>query len=142
MGRIKIDFPEVVLFSTEMPIRISDINYGGHLGNDAVLAIVHEARLRALKEKGFSELDVGGTGLIMADAAVVYRSEAFHGETLVVDVALVELSKYGFDFVYRLRDKATARDVAFAKTGMVFFDYSLKRISKTPDAFKTAFSLH
>ena len=126
------------MFSTDIPLRISDINYGGHLGNDAVLAIVHEARLRALKEKGFSELDAGGTGLIMADAALVYKSEAFHGETLAVAVAVADLGNFGFDFVYRLRDKATGRDVALAKTGMVFFDYARKRIVKTPDAFKIA----
>ena len=45
MSRIKIPLPEKKDFSTEIKLRISDINYGGHMGNDAVLTIVHEARL-------------------------------------------------------------------------------------------------
>jgi len=141
MARIKIDVPEKVFFSTEMPIRITDVNYGGHLGNDAVLSLVHEARLGALKDKGFSELDVGGVGLIMADAAVVYKSQAFHGETLLVEVAVADPGNVGFDFVYRLRDKTTGRDVAIVKTGMAFFDYTKKRIAKMPDSFKNAFEI-
>jgi hypothetical protein len=30
---------------------------------------------------GYSELDVEGVGIIMADAAVMYRAEAFHGDS-------------------------------------------------------------
>ena len=50
MARVKLQLPANFLFSTEIPIRISDINYGGHLGNDAVLSIVHEARIQFLQQ--------------------------------------------------------------------------------------------
>ncbi|NDG84238.1 MAG: thioesterase, partial [Proteobacteria bacterium] len=60
MPRIKIDLPERFAFSTELSLRITDINYGGHLGNDAVLGLVHEARVRFLKHHGFSETEIGG----------------------------------------------------------------------------------
>ena len=59
-------------YETEIPIRISDVNYGGHLGNDAVLSLAHEARVRFLALRGFSEKDVEGVGIMMVDAAVVY----------------------------------------------------------------------
>jgi hypothetical protein len=45
-----------------------DINYGGHLGNDAVLSLVHEARVRFLKQQGYTENNIEGAGIIMADA--------------------------------------------------------------------------
>ena len=57
MARIKIELPEKFIFSTEIPLRISDINYGGHLGNDAVLSIAHEARIRFFNKHGFKEID-------------------------------------------------------------------------------------
>jgi acyl-CoA thioesterase FadM len=80
MPRIKLDLPKHFHFTTEIPIRISDINYGGHLGNDAVLSILHESRVRLLLEHGYSEFNVEGVGIIMTDSAIVYKSEAFYGE--------------------------------------------------------------
>ena len=46
MARVEIELPEQFPFATEIPIRISDINYGNHLGNDAVLSLAQEARVR------------------------------------------------------------------------------------------------
>ena len=58
MPRIKLDLPKNFHFTTEIPLRISDINYGGHLGNDSVLSILHESRVRFLMEHGYSEFNV------------------------------------------------------------------------------------
>ena len=82
MPRIKIDLPGSFIFNTEIDVRIDDINYGGHLSNDAILSIMHEARMRFLKEHGYSELEVEGTSLIMGDTAIVFKSEGFHGDRL------------------------------------------------------------
>jgi len=53
--RIKLELPEIMVFSTEIPVRITDINYGGHLGNDSILSIVQEARVRFLNKYNYSE---------------------------------------------------------------------------------------
>ena len=138
MARVKIDVPEKPLFVAEIPVRITDINYGGHLGNDAVLGIVQEARVRFLSRHGFSEKDAGGAGIIMVDAVVVYRSEAFYGDVLTVDVAVSELSTAGCDFVFRIINHATGKEVARAKTGIAFFDYRSHSVVPVPEAFRTA----
>jgi acyl-CoA thioesterase FadM len=85
MSRVKVDLPDKFIFITEIPVRITDINYGGHLGNDSVLSIVHEARLQFLSNMSFSEKDVDGKGIIMVDAAVQYISEGFYGDILKID---------------------------------------------------------
>jgi len=141
MARIKLDPPRKVLFSDEIPVRITDINYGGHLGNDAMLSILHEARMRFLMSKGWSEKSVEGSGLIMADAAVVFKSEAFHGEILEVEMGVDDLSNIGFDILYSVVEKSSRRQVAAAKTGMVFFDYERKRLGRVPDTFKPKLGL-
>ena len=138
MARVKLDLPGRFSFSTELPVRISDINYGQHLGNDAVLAFAHEARVRFLKSFGFSEADVDGVGMIMLDAVVVYKSQAFHAETLTVDVAAADFGPCGCDFLYRLSEKESGREVARVKTGLAFFDYAGKRIAKMPERFRSA----
>lgn len=138
---MKIDLPQRFHFSTEMPIRISDINYGGHLGNDSVLTLIHEARIRFLKEYGYSELDIEGVGIIMADAAVVYKAEGFHGETLTIEVAVGEFQNAGCDFFYRLTNNHAGQEVARAKTGIVFYDYQSKKTVAVPPKFREKFTL-
>jgi acyl-CoA thioester hydrolase len=128
--------PERFLFSTEIALRVSDINYGGHLGNDAVLAIAQEARMRFLRSHGWTELDVSGIGIIMTDAAVVYRSEAFYGDILTIELAVADLQQIGCDFLFRVSNKSTEKEVALVKTGVVFFDYSKRKPAPVPAAFR------
>jgi acyl-CoA thioester hydrolase len=136
MARIKLDMPDHFTFATEIPVRISDINYGGHLGNDAVLAIAHEARLRFLRTMEYSEQDVAGAGLIMLDAVVVYRSEAFYGDTLRVELALGDPQTTGCDMLYLMTNVATGKEVARVKTGMAFFDYTRRKVVPMPESFR------
>lgn len=136
MPRVRLQLPDDFSFSTELTVRIGEINYGQHLGNDALLTLVQEARLRFLAEYGFSEMNAGGAGLIMADAVVVYRSQARHGDQLRVDVAVTDVTRTGFDMVYRIVQAGDDREVARAKTGLVFFDYESERVTGVPDVFK------
>ncbi len=140
MARVKINLPRAFPFSTEIPIRISDINYGGHLGHDSILPIVHEARLKFLASIGYSELDIEGLSYIMADAAIVYIAQAFHGQTLVIEIGVQDFTKKGCDFVYRLSDEETGAEVARVKTGMVFFDYRREKLVEVPQGFREKFS--
>ncbi|MEH6823176.1 MAG: thioesterase family protein [Motiliproteus sp.] len=139
MARIKIDMPRHFTFSTELPVRISDINYGGHLGNDAVLAMVHEARVQFLKQYQYGELDIEGLGLIMTDTAIVYKAEGFHGDQVQIDVGIGDFNKYGCDFFFLLSNRISAVEIAHAKTGVVFFDYEQRKVVTIPDEFKTKF---
>ena len=136
MARIKLDMPDHFSFATEIAVRISDINYGGHLGNDAVLAIAHEARVRFLQSMGYSEQDAAGAGLIMLDAVVVYRSEAFYGDLLRVEMALGDPQTTGCDIIYLMTNVATGKEVARVKTGMAFFDYARRKVVPMPGAFR------
>ncbi|MEH6576440.1 MAG: thioesterase family protein [Amphritea sp.] len=136
MARIKIDMPENYSFSTEMPVRISDINYGGHLSNDAVLSMIHEARIRFLNTYNYTELDINGASIIMTDSAIVYKAEGFHGDQVQIDVAVGDFNKYGCDIYYLLSNKKTAVEIAHAKTGIVFFNYDERKVIPVPVEFK------
>lgn len=140
MARIKLDLPAEFPFATELRVRITDVNYGGHMGNDSLLGLLHEARVRFLAHYGLSELDIGGAGLIMADSVIVYKSEAFPGETLVIEVGVTDFSRRGCDFVYRVTEKTSGREVARAKTGIVFFDYQQRTVQKVPQRFLDLFA--
>lgn len=136
MARVKISLPETFPFSTEMDVRITDINYGNHLANDAVLSLLHEARVRWLRSHGMHEGDVGGAVLIMADAAVAYRAEGFAGDRLVIEVAATDASRVGCDVVYRITRKADNRVIVEAKTGVVFLDPHSRKLTRLPEALQ------
>ncbi len=136
MPRITLPLPESFPFRTELPILISQINYAGHLDNAQVLVLAGEARLRFLKWMGYpSETAIEGLGLIMADQAVQYRSEAFYGETLAVEMTASDFNKRGCDFVWRMSDAASGREVARGKAGIVFFDYARRQVAEVPEGF-------
>jgi len=139
MVRVKIDLPDSFQFRTEIPVRIDDINYGGHLGNDAVLSLLQEARVQMLKEQGWSEVNVDGAGIIMNDAAVVFKSESFHGDVLRIEIAVAEMSGVGCDLIYRVTNATSGKEVVRAKTGLVFFDYATRRVVRVPDQFRKRF---
>ncbi|HEY1021560.1 MAG TPA: thioesterase family protein [Flavisolibacter sp.] len=133
MARLKLSLPENFSFSTQIPVRITDINYGNHLGNDAVLGLLHEARMQFLKMAGYSELNLAGVGLIMADVAIEFKAEAFYGDVLTAYVAAADFSKIGFDLYYKLVKSEPETVVALAKTGMVCFDYEKRKVAPVPD---------
>ena len=139
MPRIKIELPEKFSFKTEIPVRISDINYGGHLGNDAILTIMHEARMQFLKSINCTELDLFGVSVIQADTAIVYKSEGFYGDILVCEVTPGDFSRAGFDLYYRFTNKTTGKEIAHAKTGMMCFDYDERKVVSVPQEFVKLF---
>ncbi len=123
-----------------MEVRVNDVNYGGHLGNDSVLTLAQEARLRFLKDNDFSELDIYGTSLIQADAVIVYKSQALHGDVLKIEIALDDFSNTSFDFYYLISNVKTKKEVARIKTRMVFFDYKKGKLRAVPNAFRDKFA--
>lgn len=136
MARIQIDLPEQLPFSTEVTLYLSHLNYTGHLDNALLLTVVSEARARYFASLGYGEMDVEQVGIVVADAAVQYRSEAFHGEVMIVHMAAADFSKHGCDLLWRMDDKASNREVARGKTGIVFFDYGVRKVAPVPENFR------
>ena len=126
--------PDAFSFTTEIKVRISDINYGNHVGNDAVLSLIHEARVQYLAHHGFSELQCAGVGLIMSDAGIEFKKEIFYGDVINASVTAVNFSSIGFDLYYKLETQNKA--AVLAKTGMICYDYEKKKITQVPEVVK------
>ena len=135
MARIKVAIPSHSHFVATIPVRVTDLNYGNHLGNDALLSILHEARMQLLGRFGWSELKIGGASMIMADVAIEYKGEGFYGDILSIKMAFDDINKYGFDITYHVQNQ-DGREVARAKTGMLCFDYQNRKLIALPDEVK------
>jgi acyl-CoA thioesterase FadM len=123
------------LFATETEIRISDINYGGHLGNDRLLTFAHDARIKFLKQFNYTENNIENLGIIMNDAALVFKSEGFLGNRIKIEIGLADISRAGCDFIYKMTNLTTNKILALVKTGIVFFDYSERKVKQIPGQF-------
>ncbi len=137
MARIKLKPLDTYSFSIELRVRVTDLNYGGHLGNDRLLSLVHEARVAFLAEQGFSELDCGGVSLTMGDAALVFQGEAFAGDVLCFEAAAGEASYSGFRIFYRITRPSDGSPIALVETGMVCFDYQARKICPLPEVVRS-----
>lgn len=137
MSRVSIALPETFQFTTELPVLISQVNSGNHLGNDALISLMNETRVRFTRRQGFLENDVArGLTMVNADLAVLYQSEAHYGEVLVVSIAAVNFHRCGYDFVYRLTDKDSGRAIAQGKTAHILIDAEARKpISEPPGYF-------
>ena len=135
MARIKIELPEKFHFTAVIPVRITDLNYGGHVGNDSVLSLIHEARVQFLKHYGYSEMDMGGVGLIMSDVVVSFKQEMFYGDNVRIHVAVSDISRISFTLYYKLEKEADGKTttIAHAQTGMVCFDYRQRKPAPVPE---------
>jgi acyl-CoA thioester hydrolase len=138
MQKLIWERPATYPFETDIELRIGDINYGQHVGHDTMLSLLHEARVRFLQAAGFSESDIGGCGLIMRDATLVFHEETTYPATLRCGVAMADVARTGFDLHYRVMRLPAAVLVAEAKTGMVCFDYNRHRPARMPDLFRQA----
>ena len=135
MARIKIDLPDAEIGSATVPIRITDINYGNHVGNDAFVSIIHEARIQWLRLHDYSEMNFAGTGLIMSDLAIEFKQESFYGDIVNIALFAGEISRVSFELYYQLSTLRGDKQIllAKAKTGMICFDYNSKKTVSIPE---------
>ena len=134
MNRIKVALPPTFHFSTPLTIRITDLNYGGHVGNDSFLSLIQEARQQFLRSHGYEELSIAGFGLIMADVAIEFKRELSYGDIVKISVAAAEFDKLGFDLFYQLEVVNGGETILAgkAKTGMLCYDYTQKKKVPVP----------
>ena len=132
MSKIQINLPDSFQFCTEIKIRITDVNYGGHLGNDSMLSIMQEARIQYLQRLGFQHEGNGpdGIGIIIRDVGIVYKKECYYGAILRISISAQEVSRKFCNLYYRIVDSSDDQDVAIAQTKIIFYDYQSQMIRK------------
>jgi acyl-CoA thioester hydrolase len=140
MPRLKLKELDTYRFSTTLNVRVTDVNYGGHLGNDAVAGLIQQARVEVLKGLGASEMDLGDgqTGLIQSDLAIVFKGEGFLGDELRIDVEFTERKGSSFRNCYRIvKDDVV---IILAEAGFSAFDYNARKTVPLPGPFRVAIS--
>lgn len=124
-------------FSTEIIIRVTDLNYGAHLANDTVLSYFHEARVRYFDALGVSEANIGDdTSLTQTEAHIEYKNEGFLADLLTIFVWIDEISRVRFRINYDIVRESDGKHIAQGYTVLAGFDYSTRRPKKIPESFR------
>lgn len=138
MPRIKLKPQPAYEFQHRLSVRVTDLNYGAHLANNAVVELIHEARVQLLRQLGLSEHNLGDgqTGIIMGDLVVNFKQEGFLGDELCVESHIGEVAGKGFRLFHRITRGTEL--LALAETGIVCFDYAARKIAPIPPEFLQA----
>jgi acyl-CoA thioesterase FadM len=140
MARLKLEFPDdQFCYSTQLTVRVTDINAANHLGNDSMISMISEARARFLFDFNIAENQEDHVGIIVTDLATTYRAEAHARDQLLFEVGVMDFNKYGGDIIFRITRPRDQALIAMAKSGFVFFNYQSKRVVTMPEAFHRKF---
>ena len=92
--------------------------------------------MQFLASLNFTELNINGVGMIMADVMMAYKNEGLYGDILKVEIFTDNITSRSFDFLYKINTNRNGNviEIAEAKTGMVSYDYRIKKICETPPA--------
>jgi len=140
MPKVTIDIPEKCHFETTINVRITDLNYGNHVGTDNMVSLIHEARFRLFASLGYSEMEIEGTRILVSDLVVLYKAESFYGDVLKFEISVCGFDKYGCEIFYRITDLKNNKPIANAKTGVVFKDKTTEKLTIPPEKFISMFS--
>lgn len=142
MARLKLEFPEhQYCYSTQLTVRVTDINGANHLGNDSMISMISEARARFLFEYGVRETEPETGGIIVTDLATTYKTEAHARDQLLFEVGVMDFNKYGGDITFRVSRPRDQAPIAMAKSGFVFFNYQSAKVVPMPAQFRAKFPL-
>ena len=141
MERVKLDFPaEAVIHRHPMTVRVTDMNYGRHLGHDALVSLLHEARIQAFAALDLTEWDMHGYPSVVADLAVQYQSEARWPDGLTIATAVPEPQGKSLTIYQRIYQLDSQQVVATARINQLLIDPASRRPVDVPEPVKQALS--
>jgi len=128
-------------FRIPIEVRFRDTDAMGHVNNAVYLTYFEQARAgyyRAVTGRSFEGIGEHPVSIILAHAAVDFRSQAWFGERLLVACRTSWVGRSSFALSYRITagedsPRGAGRLVAEGETILVTFDYATQRPVPIPD---------
>jgi len=137
MERVSLEFPNAaVIHRHPLTVRVTDMNYGRHLGHDALVSLLHEARMQAFASLDLPEWDMHGYPSVVVDLTVQYQQEARFPDALVIETAVPDPEGKALTVFHRVTKAETGDVVATARVNKLLIDLAAGRPVAIPDAVK------
>ena len=117
----------------EITVRFADTDAMGHVNNAKYLTYCEIARIRYWTDVTGEPISLGTEGaesLILAEARITYRAQAFHGEVITVQTRATRIGRSSFTLEHRLLACIVGdapRLVAVSESILVRYDYATGR---------------
>lgn len=139
MERVTLDFPAAaVIHRHSLTVRVTDMNYGQHLGHDTLVSLLHEARAQAFAALDIPESDMHGYPSVVADLAVQYQHQARWPDALVIETAVPEPQGKALTVYQRISNVKSQKVVATARVNQLLLDMATGRPVDVPEQVKQA----
>ena len=130
-----------MIFETKMSVRVSDLNYGNHVGHDKLISMIHHARLLFLNKNEFSEGNIGNNihqnkvGLIVAELSISYKNPLFLFDEILFQVYSGNIKNRSFDLITEIYNISNKKLIATCIVTCVAYDYSRNIPASIPETF-------
>jgi acyl-CoA thioester hydrolase len=130
------DFNSKLLFTANLKVGHDNLSYGHHLAADEVPKMLHEVRIMFLQKNNFTEVNIeNGAGIILKEMSISYESESYLDNDLEFKLFLKSLGRHSAILFYEIFNITTNKKMATASETIVFFNYTEKKVCRTPRAF-------
>lgn len=124
--------------SAQIKVRFADVDSMGHVNNAKFFTYMEQGRVEYFQRLGdldFTHLELPPKkSVILASIQCDFKSPAYLGETLEIQIRTTDLGRSSFQMEYRIAEVVTQREVARGKSSQVYFDYEQQRsIPLTPE---------
>ena len=130
------------IFSTQIRVRIENLNYGNHLSFNSLASMIQETNVQWLKSihRDATEIDIeNNTGWVMKEIHINYLSEGFYNDEIIFDVYLNEAKKTYLVFEYKIYNLTAGKDIATAACKLAFVDKINRSIACIPQCISNIF---
>jgi len=127
------DLPGEFKHRVRITVRFADTDGMRHVNNAKYLTYCEIARIRYWTDVTGEDFALGAEGaesLILAEARITYRAQAFYGDTVTVQTRAARIGRSSFTLEHRLtahRPGGPRRLVAVSESVLVRFDYEVDR---------------
>jgi acyl-CoA thioester hydrolase len=124
------DLPGEFRHVVDITVRFADTDAMRHVNNAVYLTYCETARIRYWSDITGEPFALGAEGaesLILAEARITYRAQAFYGETVTVETRTSRIGRSSFTLQHRLLAGAPSearRLVAVSESVLVRYDYT------------------
>ena len=127
------DLPGAFRHRVTIDVRFADTDAMGHVNNAVYLTYCEMARIRYWTDvtgEPVAARHHGAESLILAEARITYRAQAFHTDRVTVETRATRIGTSSFTLEHRLTARAPdgpARLIAVSDSVLVRYDYATER---------------
>lgn len=119
-------------YTNKVIIRVSDLNYGQHLGYAQLVSLLHQTRVQFLHQYALNEFNIENTQLLIKELEVSYTNEAFLLDELKFSLSFSQKKKTTMTLQYDIFNTTRNNNTAKATETCLFISNKTKKITRTP----------